>query len=133
MLFTTSVIDYKACQGDTITFSCSADAKPAVTSYHLFKNDTAIDVSLSGMWSETLASEGVFFYKCVAKNSLGIAASTDVSVTLNGKPCSSSCSRFKNTCCEFYGNNLFFKKCFMCFPDLLDNFHPIFILTGPLL
>ncbi|CAH3161296.1 unnamed protein product, partial [Pocillopora meandrina] len=83
VLFTTSVIDYKACQGDTITFNCSADAKPAVTSYHLFKNDTAIDVSLSGMWSETLASEGVFFYKCVAKNSLGIAASTDVSVTLN--------------------------------------------------
>ena len=86
MLFTTSVINYKACQGNTITFKCSADAKPAVTSYHLFKNDTAIDVSLSGMWSETLASEGVLVYKCVAKNSLGTAASTDVSFTLNGKP-----------------------------------------------
>ena len=86
MRFTTSVIDYKACQGNTITFNCSADAKPAVTSYHLFMNDTAIDVSLSGMWSETLKSEGLLVYKCVAKNSLGTAASVDVSVTLNGKP-----------------------------------------------
>ena len=88
MRFTTSVIDYKACQGNTISFNCSADAKPAVTSYHLSKNNTAIDVSLSGMWSETLASVGVLVYKCVAKNSLGTAASMDVTVTVNGKPCS---------------------------------------------
>ena len=59
-----------------------------MTSYHLFKNDTAVNVSLSGMWSEALASEGVFVYKCVAKNSLGTAASMDVTVTVNGKPCS---------------------------------------------
>ena len=88
MQFTTSVIDFKACQGNTITFNCSADAEPAVTSYHLFKNDTAVNVSLSGMWSEALASEGVFVYKCVAKNSLGTAASMDVTVTVNVKPCS---------------------------------------------
>ena len=88
MRFTTSVIDYKACQGDTISFNCSADAKPVVMSYHLSKNNTAIDVSLSGMWSETLASVGVLVYKCVAENSLGTAVSTDVTVTVNGKPCS---------------------------------------------
>ena len=86
MRFTTSVIDFKACQGNTITFNCSADAKPAVTSYHLFKNDTLVNVSLSGMWSETLASEGVLVYKCVAKNSLGTAASTNVTVAVNSKP-----------------------------------------------
>ena len=86
MRFITSVIDEKACQGDTITFNCSADAKPEVTSYHLFRNDTAVDVSLSGIWSENLTSEGVFVYKCGAKNTLGIANSTDVTVTVNGKP-----------------------------------------------
>ena len=72
MRFTTSVIDFKACQGNTITFNCSADAEPAVTSYHLFKNDTAVNVSLSGMWSEALASEGVLVYKCVAKNNFNL-------------------------------------------------------------
>ena len=86
MQFATSVIDDKACQGNTITFNCSADAKPAVTSYQLLKNDTATDVSLSGMWSETLASGGVFVHKCVANNTLGMAFSTNVTVTVNGKP-----------------------------------------------
>ena len=86
MQFTTSVIDDKACQGNTISFNCSADAKPAVTSYQLFKNDTPMDVSLSGIWSEPLTSGGVFVYKCVANNTLGTTSSTDVTVTVNGKP-----------------------------------------------
>ena len=85
MQLITSVIDNKACQGNTITFNCSADAKPTVKSYQLFKNDTAMDVSLFGMWSETLKSGGVFFYKCVANNTLGIASSANVTVTVNGK------------------------------------------------
>ena len=86
MQFTTSVIDDKACQGNTISFNCSADAKPAVTSYQLFKNDTAMNISLSGIWNEPLASGGVFVYRCVATNTLGTASSTDVAVTVNGKP-----------------------------------------------
>ena len=86
MQLTTSVIDNKACQGNTITFNCSADAEPGVTIYQLFKNDTAMTVSLSGMWSETLTNGGMFVYKCVANNTLGTASSTDVIVTVNGKP-----------------------------------------------
>ena len=86
MQLTTSVIDDKAFQGDTITFNCSAVAKPAVTTYQLFKNDTAMTVSLSGMWSETLTNGGMFAYKCVANNTLGTASSTNVIVTVNGKP-----------------------------------------------
>lgn len=86
MQFTTSVTDDKACQGNNISLNCSADAKPAVTSYQLFKNNTAMDVSLSGTWSEPLASGGVFVYKCVATNTLGTGSSTDVAVTVNGKP-----------------------------------------------
>ena len=86
MQFKTSVIDNKACQGNNITFNCSADAKPAVTTYQLFKNDTAMNVSFSEMWSETLTSGGVFVYKCVVYNTLGTASSTDVTVTVYGKP-----------------------------------------------
>ena len=86
MQLTTSVIDDKAFQGNTITFNCSAVAKPAVTTYQLFKNDTAMTVSLSGMWSETLTNGGMFVYKCVANNTLGTASSTNVIVTVNGKP-----------------------------------------------
>lgn len=86
MKFTTSVIDDKECQGNTITFNCSADAKPAVTTYRLFKNETAMDVSHSGMWNETLESGGVFVYKCVANNTLGMASSMNVTVTVNGRP-----------------------------------------------
>ena len=86
MQLTTSVIDDKAFQGDTITFNCSAVAKPGVTTYQLFKNDTAMTVSLSGIWSETLTNGGMFVYKCVANNTLGTASSTNVIVTVNGKP-----------------------------------------------
>ena len=77
----------KACTGEVIRFNCSANAKPGVTSYQLFENETAIlNTSASGMWSKTLDSGGVFVYKCGAKNTLGIANSTDVTVTVNGKP-----------------------------------------------
>ena len=76
----------KACTGKVISFTCSADANPRVTSYQLFENETAIlNTSASGMWSKTLESKGVFVYKCVANNSLGSEYSKDLSVTVNGK------------------------------------------------
>ena len=76
----------KACTGKVISFTCSADANPRVTSYQLFENETAIlNTSASGTWSKTLKSEGVFVYKCVANNSLGSEYSKDLSVTVNGK------------------------------------------------
>ncbi|XP_066025260.1 fibroblast growth factor receptor 3 [Pocillopora verrucosa] len=40
-------------------------------------------LSLSGMWSEILASGGVFVYRCVANNTVGTVSSTDVTVTVN--------------------------------------------------
>ena len=76
----------KACTEKVISFTCSADANPRVTSYQLFENETAIlNTSASGTWSKTLKSEGVFVYKCVANNSLGSEYSKDLSVTVNGK------------------------------------------------
>ena len=81
----------KACKGKVISFNCSANANPAVTSYQLFENETAIlNTSASGMWSKTLESGGVFVYKCVANNSVGSEYSTSITVTVNGKQISSS-------------------------------------------
>ena len=37
-----SAVNNKACKGDVVNFTCSADANPAVSSYQLFENDTAI-------------------------------------------------------------------------------------------
>ena len=76
----------KACRGKVISFNCSANANPEVTSYQLFENETAIlNTSSSGMWNKTLESEGTFVYKCEANNSLGSEYSMSVTVTVNGK------------------------------------------------
>ena len=84
MQLKTFAVDSKACKGETISISCSADAVPSVTSYELFENDSVI-VGTSGMWNRTLSSGGVFIYKCVANNSLGSRESESVTVTVNGK------------------------------------------------
>ncbi|CAH3163241.1 unnamed protein product [Pocillopora meandrina] len=66
-----SAMDDKACTGEVISFNCSANANPGVASYQLFlfENETSIlNTSVSGMWSKTLESKGVFVYKCAANN-----------------------------------------------------------------
>ena len=79
-------MDNKACKGKVISFNCSANANPGVTSYQLFENESAIlNTSTSGMWGKHLVNKGVFVFKCVAKNSLGSAYSTSVTVAVNGK------------------------------------------------
>ena len=81
-----STMNDKACRGIAMSFNCSANAYPGVTSYQLFENETAIlNTSVLGMWSKTLESEGVFVYKCAANNSLGSEYSMSVTVTVNGK------------------------------------------------
>ena len=75
-----------ACKGRVISFNCTADAHPAVTSYQLFENEIAIfNTSATGMWSKSLEKEGEFVYKCVANNSVGSEYSMSVTVTVNGK------------------------------------------------
>jgi len=78
-----SADDNKACLGDEISITCSADAVPSVTSYQLFEDDIAI-LDTSGMWTRNLTTEGTFIYKCVANNSLGTRESASVTVTVNG-------------------------------------------------
>jgi len=74
----------EACESETISINCSADALPSVTSYELLENGSVVS-DTSGMWSRTLSSGGVFIYKCVANNSLGSTESESVTVTVNGK------------------------------------------------
>ena len=83
---TTSVMDNKACKGDMIGFTCSAEANPSVTSYQLFENGTVIvDANLSGIWKRNVLTGGLFMYKCVANNSLGSEVSSPVMIIVNGK------------------------------------------------
>ena len=84
-------MDNKTCTGKVISFNCSANANPGVTSYQLFEDKTAIlNTSASGLWNKTWENEGVFVYKCVANNSVGSEYSMSITVTVNGKQISSS-------------------------------------------
>ena len=74
------------CQGETITFNCSANGNPTVRMYHLYVNDAMVnETSSTGVWNRTMTAGGVFVYKCVASNKIGTAESMDVSVAVNGK------------------------------------------------
>jgi len=80
----TSAADDKACEGETISITCSAVAVPSVTSYQLLENGSVVS-DTSGMWNRTFSIGGVLIYQCVANNSLGSTESEDVTVTVNGK------------------------------------------------
>ena len=80
-----SAMNNKSCLGDVVNFTCSAHANPAVSLYQLFENDTALlDTNAVGMWNRTFTSGGVYFYKCVASNTMGSINSTSVMLTVNG-------------------------------------------------
>ena len=80
-----SAMNDKVCQVDVVNFTCSAIANPAVSSYQLFENDIAIlPKNAVGMWNRTFTSGGVYFYKCVASNTMGSINSTSVMLTVNG-------------------------------------------------
>ena len=82
---TTNASANKACQSNILELTCSVgDANPEVTSYHLFRNDTDLGESNTGMWVKTLSNSGLLMYKCVANNSVGNSESRSVSITANG-------------------------------------------------
>ena len=82
--FTTSAASHTVCQNDVISFNCSAEANPLLTSYQLFENDTAI-LESSGMWSRNMSTRGMFIYKCVANNTYGTGNSENIAVRVYGK------------------------------------------------
>ena len=74
------------CQGESIFLNCSANSNPTVHSYQLYGNGTMVnEVNSSGVWFLTMATGGVFVYKCNVTNSIGTAMSENVSITVNGK------------------------------------------------
>ena len=85
----------KSCLGDVVNFTCSAHANPAVSLYQLFENDTALlDTNAVGMWNRTFTSGGVYFYKCVANNTLGSINSRSVMLMVRGNFFELSRSKF---------------------------------------
>ena len=74
------------CQGESITFNCSANGNPTVRMYHLYVNEFMVnETSSTGVWNRTMTAGGVFVYKCTASNKIGITESMGVIVTVNGK------------------------------------------------
>ena len=72
------------CQGDIITFNCTANSNPAIHTYQLYMNGTMVNESSTGVWNRRVTAEGVVVYKCMVNNTIGTAMSMDVSVTVNG-------------------------------------------------
>ncbi|XP_067030245.1 fibroblast growth factor receptor 3-like isoform X2 [Acropora muricata] len=73
-----------ACQGEIVTFSCSANSNPAVHTYQLYVNGIMVNETIStGVWNKTMITGGVFVYKCKVTNSVGTAMSENVSITVN--------------------------------------------------
>ncbi|CAH3030541.1 unnamed protein product [Porites evermanni] len=84
---TTNASANKACQNNVLKLTCSVgDANPEVTSYQLFRNDTDLGESNTGMLAQTLSNSGLSMYKCVANNSVGSAESPSVYITVNVPP-----------------------------------------------
>ena len=73
-----------ACQNDSVSLSCSADASPPVSSYQLFENNVLLGSNNSGMWTTSLSSSGMLTYRCVASNLVGAANSANVSIDVGG-------------------------------------------------
>ncbi|XP_015771103.1 PREDICTED: hemicentin-1-like isoform X6 [Acropora digitifera] len=71
------------CQGDIITFNCTANSNPAVHTYRLYMNGTMVSESSTGVWNRTVTTGGVLVYKCMVNNTIGTAMSVDVFVTVN--------------------------------------------------
>ena len=74
----------EACQNDSVSLSCSADASPPVSSYQFFENGVLLGSNNSGMLATSLSSSGMLIYRCVARNLVGAANSANVSIYVGG-------------------------------------------------
>ena len=75
----------KVCAEYTVNFKCSADANPAVDSYSLIENGSAVNKSSLGVWSITMNTAGQLVYRCEANNSFGSGKSSDVTFNVEGE------------------------------------------------
>ena len=74
----------EACQNDSVSLGCSADASPPVLSYQFFENDVLLGSNTSGMLATSLSSSGELIYRCIASNLVGAANSANVSFYVGG-------------------------------------------------
>ena len=82
---TTNTTD-KVCAGIIINFTCSAEANPAVHTYLLYENDTAIYNMGLGTVIKTMKNAGQLVFRCEANNSVqATARSRDTILTVLGK------------------------------------------------
>ena len=51
------------CAEYILSFTCSADANPAVDRYALFENGSVVNTSSLGVWSKTMGTAGQFVYR----------------------------------------------------------------------
>lgn len=70
-----------------MTFTCTAEANPAVHAFLLYKNGAVIkNMGLSGTWIKTMENAGQFVFRCEANNSIQeIGKSNDTILTVNGE------------------------------------------------
>ena len=80
-----AVSETTVCSGTVISLTCSADSNPAVDSYQLYENNVLVSGGSSSAWNRSMSTGGGFNYTCMVNNTIGIATSTSVSLTVNGK------------------------------------------------
>ncbi|XP_068685513.1 uncharacterized protein [Montipora foliosa] len=72
------------CRGDFIVFNCSAFSNPEAHTYELFVNGSMSNgISGMGIWNISMATGGVFVYKCRVNNTIGTAMNMELFVTVN--------------------------------------------------
>ena len=103
-----TIIGDEACQNDSVSLSCSADASPPVSSYQFFENDVLLGSNNSGMLATLLSSSGVLIYRCVASNLVGTANSANVSIDVGGTV-TCTCESLRPPPPFFLKNEFFFR------------------------
>jgi len=74
------------CKGSVVTFTCTADANPAVHTYRLYENGVMIEnLGGSRITTKALNTSGQFNYKCEASNSVGTSTSNNTVVIVEGE------------------------------------------------
>ena len=86
ILLTTNTTS-KVCREDVISFTCTAEANPAVHTYLLYENDTVIaKTGISGTWIKIMDNAAQFVFRCEANNSIQeIGKSDDTILTVDGE------------------------------------------------
>ena len=86
-LNTNLTTSHDVCEGMMANFICTVEASnPAVHTFTLLGNGTVISNKRdSGVWIRTLTTSGDATYQCMANNSVDVASSNYINVTVEGE------------------------------------------------